>query len=282
MPREVDFVVVTPLTEERDAVLMRLPGYRQLPPAEQDIRVYYEAELPVTFSNGGAATYSIVVMPLAKMGHTEAATATSDAIRRFRPRYVLLVGIAGGIAKADVNLGDVLIADQVADFELAKITSKKSEIRWQVHEVDQRLLLASKNFTSEDWYRTQAPRPNKRRPGVLHGPICTSNKVIADESLSAQLRDVWVKLIGVEMEASGVANAASQSARKPGFFMVRGASDLADADKDSGGVTRWRAYACEVAAAWTIDFLKSGPAPPSRKRESTKRVRTTQITVRSA
>jgi hypothetical protein len=38
-----------------------------------------------------------------------------DAIRRWRPRYVWLVGIAGGLAKAGVALGDVLVADQIAD-----------------------------------------------------------------------------------------------------------------------------------------------------------------------
>ena len=43
--------------------------------------------------------------------------------------------------------------------------------------------------------------------------------------------------------------------------MVRGVSDLADAAKDSDAVDRWRAYACEVAAAYAIGLLRSGPIP---------------------
>jgi hypothetical protein len=43
--------------------------------------------------------------------------------------------------------------------------------------------------------------------------------------------------------------------------MVRGVSDLADAAKDSDVVDRWRAYACEVAAAYAIGLLRSGPIP---------------------
>ncbi len=38
------------------------------------------------------------------------------AIRRWQPRYVLLVGIAGGLEKAGVAPGDLLIANQVADY----------------------------------------------------------------------------------------------------------------------------------------------------------------------
>ena len=74
-------------------------------------------------------------------------------------------------------------------------------------------------------------------------------------------RDVWAKLVGVEMEAGGTASAAFQAANNPGFFMVRGVSDLADAAKDSDAVDRWRAYACEVAAAYAIGLLRSGPIP---------------------
>ena len=43
------------------------------------------------------------------------------------------------------------------------------------------------------------------------------------------------------MEAGGSANAAFQSAHQPGFFMIRGVSDLADPDKDSDSVGRWLA-----------------------------------------
>ena len=92
----VDFVIVTPLAEERDAVLEKLPGHRQLPPSKEDIRVYYAADIPVSFPGGSQSRYSVVVAPLAKMGHTEAATATGDALRRWQPRYVFVGGDSWG------------------------------------------------------------------------------------------------------------------------------------------------------------------------------------------
>jgi nucleoside phosphorylase len=177
----VDFLLVAPLPEERDALLARLPGYRKLPPSEDDIRVYYVAQIPGCFPDGRPVTYSVAVLPLARMGHTEAASATGDAIRRFRPRYVLLVGIAGGIAAAGVGLGDVLLSAQAADYELAKVTADGPSIRWQVHPVDQRLLISAQNHETGDFADLAAPRPGSGRPRVHIGPICTGDKLIADD-----------------------------------------------------------------------------------------------------
>ena len=257
----VDVVLITPLEEERDAVLAKLVGHRQLSPTQDDIRVYYAAELPVTFPDGATATYRVIVVPLLHMGRVDAANATGDAIRRWRPRYVWLVGIAGGLAKAGVALGDVLIADQVADYELQKLTEEKTSIRWRVHQVDQRLLGAAQNLRGDGWHPLiTGVRPEAGAPRRHIGPICTGDKVIANGLLD-DYREVWTKLVGVEMEAGGTASAAFQAASGPGFFMVRGVSDLADGDKDSAGVDRWRAYACEVAAAYAIGLLRSGPIP---------------------
>jgi nucleoside phosphorylase len=63
------------------------------------------------------------------------------------------------------------------------------------------------------------------------------------------------------MEAGGAAAAAFQAASRPGFFMVRAVSDLADADKDNPKVLRWRNYACDMAAAFAAALIRSLPVP---------------------
>ncbi len=260
---EIDFLILTPLQEERDAVLRCLGQYRKLPPSEQDIRVYYFSDLPATFSDGSSTTYRVVVAPLLGMGRVEAANATGDAIHRWRPRYILLVGIGGGLAKAGVRLGDVLISDQIVDYELQKLTTDSSTTRWQVHRVDPRLLGAAQNFLGDEWQQfIEHERPDLGKPKLHFGPICTGDKVFAN-GLMDEHREVWSKLIGVEMEAGGAASAAYQAANSIGFFMIRSVSDLADAAKDSSEVVSWRAYACEVAALYLIALLRSGPIPPA-------------------
>src|SRR6266481_5320566 len=64
------------------------------------------------------------------------------------------------------------------------------------------------------------------------------------------------------MEAGGAASACFQAKTAPGFLMVRCVSDLADEQKDSATDGKWRPYACEVAAAYAIGLLQSGPVVP--------------------
>ena len=262
MQSMTDFVIITPLEEEREAMLAHLGKPNRLPPANDDIRVYYPATIPVTFTDGTVSEYEVVLTDLLEMGRVEAANAVGDAIRRWRPRYVILVGIAGGLSKAGVQVGDVLISEQIADYELQKLTEEKTLTRWSVHRASPALLAAAKQLRPEDWQRfIREPRPQAGTPQRHFGPICTGDKVVANGLLD-QYREVWTKLIGVEMEAGGVASAAFQAASAPGFLMVRGVSDLADPDKDKVQTASWRAYACDVAAAYVEAFLKSGPVVP--------------------
>ncbi len=69
-------------------------------------------------------------MPLLGMGRVEATAATSDAIRKWNPRYVVLVGIAGGVAGRGVQLGDVLVSSQIVDYELQKIIPHRALKSW--------------------------------------------------------------------------------------------------------------------------------------------------------
>ncbi len=260
----IDVVIITALEEEREAMRAMLPDCRQLPPTTDDIRVYYRCDLPVTLAGGQSTTYGIILTSLATMGRVPATATTADAIHQWHPRYVVLVGIAGGVSARNVKLGDVLIADQVVDYEQQKVTADGPQYRFRLPPVDQRLLEASRNLPDADWRSfVTTRRPVRGRAKRLVGPVATGDKVVAYEPLLAQLRASWPQLIGVEMEAGGVAVAASQAASHVGFFMVRGVCDLADDQKGSPAVERWREYACHVAAAYTVALLRSGPLPPS-------------------
>lgn len=261
----VDFLIVTPLEEERDALLRLLPNVRMLPPDDRDTRVYYRSRLKLSAKDFPSAEYQLVVTALVNIGVGQAAATTADAIRRWSPRYVLVVGIAGGVRTAGVSLGDVLLADQIVDYTLQKHRAEQAmEIRWQVNPVDTGLLERARAFRSNRWHRKAAAnRPSPGTPQRHVGPIASGDQVIASDTLLSQYRAPWPKLIGVEMEAAGVARIVSQARSRAGFFMIRGVSDLADPAKDSSAVGLWRQYACDVAAAYAVDFLRSGPIVPT-------------------
>ncbi len=259
-----DFVIVTALEEERDAILRKLQNYSRTPPSDEDIRTYYLCQVPTTYPDGTTALYEIACVNLLGMGRQHATNATTDAINRWRPRYVLLVGIAGGVGKMDIGLGDVLVADQIVDYELQKLTETGTQMRWEVHRSDARLLTAVRENTEKKWLdMIKEKRPTRGIPRRFIGPIASGDKVIASTAVLDALRADWPRIIGVEMEAAGVASAIAQSVHKPGFLMIKAVSDLADEKKDSNNTKNWRAYANDVAASYAIGFLQCGIITPS-------------------
>ncbi len=253
----VDFVIITALKEEQEAILTKLPPVQRLPPTDDDVHVYYRTELPLTLSDGTSGTYTLILLSIMGMTREKAAIFTTDALHRWHPRYVLLVGIAGGIAAAKVARGDVLVSEQIVDYEHQKITAKgEREYRWEVHRGDPRLLEASRHL-GDGWHRmVRKKRPQPGKPAAFFGPIATGDKVVDYLPFLRELLSHWPKLIGVEMESGGVASAAFQAAKAASFFMIRGVSDLAENKDDA-----WRQYACHTAAAYVLALLHSGPVP---------------------
>jgi WD40 repeat protein/nucleoside phosphorylase len=263
----MDFLIITALPEEQDAVLSKLPSHRKTAASEGHVNVCFESELPILLPDSLKKSYSIVVTCLARMGRVQAAVQTSYLVQHYRPRYVMLVGIAGGASANGVTLGDVLISDEIIDYEIQKLTKKGPKARFSVYRSDPRLLSAAQNLRDDGWKQLISPtRPRKGEPRCIPGPVATGDKVVALKKFLNELLQKWPKLIGVEMEAGGVASACYQAAHPPGFFMIRGVSDLADAGKDKRATHKWRAYACDAAASYAVGFLGSVPvlceAPP--------------------
>src|ERR1035441_11039477 len=71
----VDFVIVTALPEERDALLAKLPGARKLDKGMRDVHTFYAAR--VKTQRKDQTEYSVIVTCLVKMGPITA-TARSE------------------------------------------------------------------------------------------------------------------------------------------------------------------------------------------------------------
>lgn len=259
----VDFIILTALAEERDAVLARLPGHRRLDGDGVDGHVYYEAELATRRTDRGV--YRVLVTIPARMGPLHAAITASAVTERHRPGHVLLVGIAGGL-RDEVTPGDVIVADAVADYTLGKVHGDGArEIRWTSYPADGGLLMAA-NAMQTGWHDLLgAAGPNGGEPPRCHtGVVASGGDVIASKDLIGVYRKDWPKLLGVEMEGGGVAAAMHHHRFNPGFLMIRGVSDLADGDDNAATKRQWRARACEVAAAFAVGLLREGPVPARR------------------
>jgi nucleoside phosphorylase len=250
-----DIAILAALEKELDA-LLRSTGPWERHQGIGDIRTYWTSTT--------AAGLSVVAARASGMGQMNAALLARDVMARFNPRKVILVGIAGGLGK-DAALGDIVVSDQVVDYELGKVTPTGATPRWSVYRSDALLRERLLDHRDASWLaRVRATRPDgdtSARPTIRAGVVLSGNKVIADATAAGALAAVWSRASAIEMEAAGVAAALDQSTDAPGFVMVKAICDRADASKDDS----WQEYAAEVAAAFVGSFV-FGPLQTSDAR----------------
>ena len=107
----VDFGILTIRTDEYTAVLRHFPD-RETAKGH----AYYECSRVPT---DDGREVSVAVARCLEQGHGPAHEAARDLIDDLAPAWILLVGIAGGIADDDYSLGDVLLANRIYDFSVS-------------------------------------------------------------------------------------------------------------------------------------------------------------------
>ncbi len=249
---KADVAIITALPKELDAVLQHgekkySMGWSRVESA-RSIRTYYRSENKVRTR--------IVAVQASGMGQLNAAIVTADVINDFSPKVILLVGIAAGI-KEGVNLGDVVISEQIIDYEPGKLTDGGAHQNFPVYASTQPLLTKLREYRDQEWkVKVLAARPDGNRslmPEVHYGDIFCGNKVVADGQMVAGLKEHFRKAIALEMESAGIAALLNQRDQPPYFAMVKAICDRADRAKDD----RWQEYAADAAASFTLGFLES-------------------------
>jgi len=257
----IDFLIVTALPEERDAILHLLEDYQQVRIDESV--VCYMCTLP---AKSQECHYRIAVTQLCQVGNIEAGIHATRAIVALKPSHVLMVGIAAGV-KDRVSLGDVIVPTLVLYYEQAKQKPNGLEHRPVSLPVDHSLLHSAQNYIGMDWHELIAVRNFRGNsdesvssvmPTVHFGPFAAGEKVIAAQRSVDELLHLHPKLVGIDMESYGVALAANTAPTRPGFLAIRGVSDFANEEKNDD----WHGRASANAAAFTIGFLHSGPVVP--------------------
>jgi nucleoside phosphorylase len=241
-----DVALITALPSELDAVVKHLSAHTQVYSVKEGARTYYHCT-----TNTGL---KVVAGAALGMGQLNAALLTRDLITTWQPKKVLLIGFAAGIGDK-VQLGDVVISEQIVDYELGKVTPDGTDTRWSVYRTDANLLDSALNFRDRTWVDEIAvARPDgdwQANPRIHTGVVLSGNKVIADADAAGALREVWSRAIALEMEAAGAAAAIYQSESGPQFIMIKGVCDRADVAKDDA----WQEYAADVAAAFAATFV---------------------------
>lgn len=278
---QLDLAVITILPEEYQAVLGCLDSHEHFLGSEPNLYSWKIGSVKV-----GTLVYSVVVALAGDPTNPVGALVTQVTVERFKPRYVVVLGVAGGfraVEKGEAQeLGDVVVSKIIHGYEYGKIMSKGFQPRADfTHRADLALANAAKTFISSGsrWWETissQAPRP-KARHGARVGEVASGDKVVDEpnDRFFKAVISAWPKSLAVEMEGSGAAlaiEALHGLGYEVGLIMIRGISDMPGQLNEGGSVERdaWKPYAAESAARFLFALLRHNwPLEPlSRTREA--------------
>jgi adenosylhomocysteine nucleosidase len=244
-----DLGVITVLAEETRAVsrmLARAGAYRT---TELDDGMRFEE---ATIEAGGRRVRTVTTRAL-DQGPLSASIAFDILRHYYAPAVVAMTGIAGGIHPS-VQLGDVIIALEVINYDQRKETpagSRRRGTSWQVPATVRR---AVNNFFNDNGEpgRVTVTDPDgvTRAFSIRPGVIGSGNAVVADAASDIQtyLATFNDKTLAVETEQGGISQAfyeQADSRRAVGWLGIRGISDHANAAKDDRfhDIASWHAAA---------------------------------------
>lgn len=170
-----------------------------------------------------------------------AGEAVHSVIEDFRPSYLILTGIAGGMNERDgVALGDVVVVDHVSYSEFAKHTPGKVARRYEPYDHPSLYLrgdIAEPLTMTEGWQRflpAEANRPAEGRPKATVGNLVAGEKVQGDPEnpFQMELLETFDSALAVDMESYGFGRGVYKGRRSvhynPQCLIVRGISDIVE------------------------------------------------------
>lgn len=256
----IDILIITALSEELDVLRQYLSLNKKM--QSPNCQLTYDIGPLKTEKEG--VFYFCAATCLFDMGNAGSGIGAVNAIRDLNPSYVIMFGIAAGI-EGEVELGDVILPTHVFYYELAKLKPNDVEVRPQAYQTD--ILLRNKLSDFASTYSGDHK--------VKFGPFAVGEKVVAEKVAVEKLKKAEPKLIGIEMEAYGVARAAADMVYRPRFIAIRGVSDYADEDKNDG----FRKLALTNAAKFMESFLRTGVLPRTKPKLTAAEINDTLIAI---
>ncbi|WP_369720163.1 histidine kinase [Bradyrhizobium sp. LLZ17] len=190
--------------------------------------------------SSGARIHSVVAAAAPRMGMASSAVLVSKVIAQFRPRILAMVGIcAGRIEKT--NLGDIIVADPTWDWGSGKISSVNDQPHFQPSphhiELDTDICAQLKDCCSDVGLLARIKKEARgAKPSndlrVHFGPLASGAAVVANADTFISVLAQHRNLLGIEMEAYGVALACKGSGKpRPRCLIIKSVCDYADKDK---------------------------------------------------
>lgn len=208
-------------------------------------------------------TIRVVSACTPQMGMCAASTLSMKLIQHFRPKFLIMSGIAAGI-KGEVNLGDIIIADEIWDASSGKIKGDKDkgnlflpDAKHKTLDEDLKELMLNikrkKKYVDDikNKYQSTAPQTSLE---IHIGPMTSVPAVIQSEEEINKIKSQSRKLLGLEMEAYGVFYSAAHASRpKPKPISIKSVCDFANEEKEDSV----QDYAAYTSASFVYHLVTS-------------------------
>lgn len=241
----VDLCILTAMKEVELEAVLRLPAEWRVESTVDDDTIYHRG----AFVRGGKRL-EVAATAAPHMGMPAAACIAMKLIERYRPRVLVMAGIAAGVG---CQLGDIIVADKAWDYGSGKSFEGEGPLGDFSPSPDylpidpglkEKLDLYAMS-RADVFARIRAGWQGNPLPHALSarvGPVASGAFVVENEAMVDMVKGAQRKVSGIEMEVYGVYLACRLStAPRPLFFAAKSACDFAVPPK-SGDHQRYAAY----------------------------------------
>jgi nucleoside phosphorylase len=253
-----DIAIITALREPELSSVLDLDMNWQAFKEFNDSTEYFKG----TFQKEGEVRLKAVAASAPQMGMVASAVLASKMISAFRPKYLIMCGIAAGV-RGSGNPGDILIADISFDSGSGKIKTEEDGTAkflpdyksLDLHVDLQEPLLsckAKRTFLDDITRQWKGEKPDTQL-NIRIGPLASGAGVIENSKIIEEIKGHSRKLIGIDMETYGIFYAAKHCTkpRPLAAFSIKSLSDYADPLKDD----KYQKYAAYTSASFMFKFV---------------------------
>lgn len=232
---DVGILAIVP--NEIRAILDHLSPGKKIEPdrAASSGRIYYRSEFPA----GNGQPLRVVVTQTLTQGNRSIVSAYDDMCADYRPRWIVLLGVAGSIHK-DAKLTDVVVAEQSIYYDKRAETESGANHRGEQYRIDPTVLSVVNTLLVDSDECDAAPGSFASKFTLHLGPVGTGEAVVKfkDAEVRQWLTGFNEKTLALETEAGGFGQAFYEMKLNPdrgpqGTLVIRGISDHADHTKDN-------------------------------------------------
>lgn len=242
-------LIVTVVKVELEAVL------RHLKPLHRQRKILRGHSGQETYFAGryGNEEAVVTMCGIGAIGRDSVILAVQQAVGLFKPRAIVMIGIAFGKDPERQRLGDVLVATQIVSYEQQRVGKQEVTYRGTISQTGPVLL--NRFRLALGWRFVDSEGISV---AVHLGPLLSGEKLVDSSTFKQELFDAFPQAIGGEMEGAGLYAVAARSGME--WIVVKGICDWADGNKNDGS----QAIAAAAAASlvnhvfsepWALDAL---------------------------